>query len=251
MRWTRIIGYFFIFVLKQLDLPSFFYNSCDPSADYEHYAPLYTAFVPRELFLLLCNAADFLAAYKLRSPKYLYLTLLSPLDCTAIENLILLYSPSFLDPLLQLFSRMYFPVTKYPLFLDEASTNHLPCFNILWFYNMSVWDHLYEYTTTMHLLLGLFLVSKSVFFLPLFKHRSSFRSYIPFIIHSRVLSCYVAMLFSFFYYSHIYFNYTGVSQNFVYFPTLAFTVLYLFDLKYLRKIDYDPHQKHVSCKNKL
>lgn len=227
-----------IAAIKCLDLPALFYNPCDPEADYKYYRPLYTA-IPRRLFYALCVAADLATSYRINSFDYLYYSIFTPLDVSSLENFLLSCVPSSLDPILQFLDPAYFPITMYPYFATEErrlpavgrECSHLPSLSCRWYHDMCMFEQFSGYSRSLMAVSAFCLASRDARLVSLFKTRATFKNYLLFVHRSRYISLYFAIYVVSVYLGHLFTRLGVANTNFLYWNSLLFTSLYVYDLK--------------------
>lgn len=149
----------------------------------------------------------------LNNLKYLYL------------SLYVLFKPFYLAILFsfkELFS------TSYNI---GYTTSHLPSLSGFWYQSMCMIEQYSFFNYSMHLVNSSFLISKEERLFPLLKNNSNLVSYLPYILKSQFYSlfCTIAMVFEYLY--MIFRKWEIVNTNFLYWTTLVFVLLYIFDLK--------------------
>jgi hypothetical protein len=172
----------------------------------------YSTVSDRKLFDLLFT--EFSSnSFTLNNLKYLYL------------SLYVLFKPFYLAILFsfkELFS------TSYNI---GYATSHLPSLSGFWYQSMCMIEQYSFFNYSMHLVNSSFLISKEERLFPLLKNNSNLVSYLPYILNSQFYSlfCTIAIVFEYLY--MIFRKWEIVNTNFLYWTTLVFVLLYIFDLK--------------------
>lgn len=225
--------------VKWLDLPSVFPDPKSPLHDYSFYSPPYTV-VPASLFPYVCLAADLVTAFRLNSPAYFYYSIFTPLNISSVENMLLTLHPSPLSGLLPCLDPFLvpLPVGCNSLFIyagDYAGGcfsshySHVPSLSAHWYFSTFMISQYAALSFSLLAILSFFFISRDSRLIPLFMTRSTFKNYLPFILHSRFLSSYFALYFVFTHLSHLFHSYFLVNTNFLFWSTLLFIALYLLD----------------------
>ena len=221
---------FLIILLKSLNILSYLNLSPfnNPTADYKHFNPFFTL-IPSFIFIPLCFICDLLTALHLNSMNYLYFSLLTPLDASSIENLLLVCSPSCFSFILQFFSPFYFPISRFPFFYNI--TCHLPALNGVWFGYLCGFEHLNELLADLIMISSYFLIFKNYKLIFLLKPNCTFKNHLLFIYNSKYIGIYTALYLIFVYLSYIYNLYFIANINFIYWISVGFVLLYVIELK--------------------
>lgn len=235
---------FIIFLVRLFDLPAkmFFY----PSSKLNNFPSSFVFNVDSYFFSLLCFVCDFLVCIKLKNQKYLLYSSIFPNDLFSIYNFISIYNNSFLCFiyyflkidilffLLQLdISSLVFcsSITNnlYEMYENGYKNSHTPSLNIFWPLHGAVCFQYSKLCYTLNLVVSYFLINKSKTATPLLLCGSSFRTYLPYLLNSKMLNV-LAILGLIFEYLFSYFRNTDiVNNNFLLWVSLIFNVVYIID----------------------
>lgn len=217
-------------ILKYFDFPNKLFFHSNYFLDYQFYKPFYTV-IPFRLFPFIVIICDILTAYRLKSFKYFYYTIFLPIDITSLENVLIAFSPSFLDflgpwldPLLG--------VLHNTIGLLDIKIDHIPSLSINWSSNMCIISQFHPFTRSYALLISFFLIFHNPKLFPMLKTRATFRNYLYFIHESNFLPLYFSIYILFGLLNRLFNSYFVVNTNFLYWVTLIFNGLYIYELKF-------------------
>lgn len=250
--------YFLIFCLRVVDIPSKVFIK-----DHSREILLLRDFKINKfsifIFNLLCTLVDLLFSLKVRSFDYFFLSSLFSNDLSSLENFIVHFKLKELYPFLCLYEPFYLLMlpgklsnvlhlhlllntihvkpmnilsTLSTIYSNGLGYCHLPSLSGFWYLFMCMVEQYSSLSYTLNLIYGKFLSAKDPRLIPVYKNGSSFVSYLPFILKSRVLNLYVTIALIFEYlYMHFKTN-EILNTNFLYWTSLLFVGLYILDLKF-------------------
>ncbi|ELA42313.1 uncharacterized protein VICG_00713 [Vittaforma corneae ATCC 50505] len=259
-RWSKPLKYFLIFCCRIVDIPSKIFIK-----DHSKEILLLRDFKINEfntcLFNILCSLADLLFSLKVRSFDYFLLSSLFPNDLSSLENFIIHFKIQELYPFLCFYEPFY--LLKLPskfsnlfhlnillgtnlirgrsvsllnslstVYLNGLNYCHFPSLSGFWYLLMCMVEQYSGLSYTLNLIYGNFLSDKDPRLIPVYKNGSSFISYLPFILKSKFLNLYFAIALVF---EYLYMNFKCseiVNTNFLYWTSLLFVSLYIWDLKF-------------------
>lgn len=107
--------------------------------------------------------------------------------------------------------------------------DYLPCLNGFWYHNMAVIDQFYPFTSNLIFIWATFFISIKPNLLFIFKPQSNFKNYLLLIRNSNFISLYFSLYLSYSYLTYLFSNYQIVNTNFLYWNSLIFILLFLYD----------------------
>ena len=121
------------------------------------------------------------------------------------------------------------------MYIIGYSTSHLPSLSGFWYLSMSMIEQYSHFSYSMILINSIFLISKEKRLLPVLKNNSNLTSYLPYILGSEYSSifCLIALIFEYLF--MIFKKWEISNTNFIYWTTLVFVILYVYDIKIRRK----------------
>jgi len=248
----RDLGYLFVFALRMFDLPAriFIKNRTKPISLLRELN--ITSFNP-VLLNLLCCLSDLLVSRSISSFDYFLLGAIFPCGVSSLENSVIHFRLTELYPLLCLYEPLY--LLHLPMGLQNLSTavvilefagkpglstlyhngfdyNHLPGLNGFWYPFVCVVEQYSKLSYTLNLVYAKYLLGKEPRLFPVYRNEASFMSYLPAILRSPHLNLYVVVGLGFEYLYMCFKRNETVNTNFLYWTTLVFVGMYLYDLRF-------------------
>jgi len=249
-----------LFSFKVLDIPSLIFKIYNSRLDILASVP-FSRSIPH--LRLLCCLCDLLVAFRKRSITYLLYASLFPTDISSITNCIFMFPSSLLDGVMCFLDPIYFSCIKNPIksyleilliyndistsqkgpastvfefmraaYLNGYKNNHIPGLNGFWYFHTCMIQQYSKLSYSLILILANFFLRREPRLLPIFRNHSSFISFLPHICNSKLISVYAALGLSFEYLFMLFRTVEIVNTNFLYWFTLFFCILYLYDIRF-------------------
>lgn len=252
-----------LFSFKVLDIPSLIFKIYNSRLDILASVP-FSRCIPH--LRVLCCLCDLLVAFKKRSITYLLYASLFPTDISSITNCISMFPSSLFDGVLCFLDPIYFSCIQSPIkscleifliyndvstgwkspaslastvfdfirvsYLNGYKNNHIPGLNGFWYFHTCMIQQYSKLSYSLILILANFFLRRESRLLPIFRNHSSFISFLPYIYNSKLISIYTALGLSFEYLFMLFRTVEIVNTNFLYWFTLFFCILYLYDIRF-------------------
>lgn len=209
----------------------------------------------KAIYNFICTISDIAVSLDKNSINYFMYSSLFPNNISSIENAIIHFKLTDFYPFICYYEPMYFIIlpniisnllhtwlmcnnhldlfeSMKLVYKNGYDMAHLPSLSGFWYLMMCMVEQYSKFSYTLILIYGNYLIKKNTRLFPIFKGSSTFNSYLPVILNSRMIDlyCIFGMVFE---YVYMEFKRTMVTNtNFIFWSTLIFVILYVLDLKY-------------------